>query len=302
MSNLAAIVVTYNGKSWIEACLNSLQASHKPVQIIVVDNASTDGTPEILKQYPFVKSIFLTQNLGFGQANNIGIREALKADANFVFLLNQDAQITPNTLEILIAVARQNPTLGIISPMQMNGENTAFDSGFLAYLLKNTQNNFFSDLYLNRLENWYPMSLVSAAAWLIRRDCLEAVGGFDPLFFMYGEDDDLCNRVTFHGFGIAIVPTAKIFHHRNKEEHQRNLYFHYLIGTHSSALKHPQGRFINHLVFYLWNNLYSLINLLLYRKWDEFIALSKANLWVIFHLKKLWSHYHLSRRQGAHWI
>ena len=101
-----AIVVTYNGETVVEKCLNSLRNSHLPVTVVIIDNASTDSTVEIVKQH--FKEMTLIQcrkNLGFGRANNIGLKWALENDANFVFLINQDAWVKPETIGVVISVS-----------------------------------------------------------------------------------------------------------------------------------------------------------------------------------------------------
>ena len=84
------IVVTYNGSKWIDKCFGSLVNSTIPLQIFAVDNGSSDGTPDIIRsKFPSVQVIENKENLGFGQANNIGIRQAYDAGADYVFLLNR---------------------------------------------------------------------------------------------------------------------------------------------------------------------------------------------------------------------
>ena len=93
-----AIVITYNGQKWYDRCFGSLSASETPVEIVVVDNASSDDTVGFIKErFPGVHLIESKENLGFAKANNIGIRYALDNDADFVFLLNQDAWIEKDT-------------------------------------------------------------------------------------------------------------------------------------------------------------------------------------------------------------
>ena len=117
-------MVTFNSIKWIDECLASCEAS----QTIVIDNASTDSTvSHIRKNYPEVTLIENKSNIGFGQANNIGIQKALSEGAEYVFLLNQDAYLGQDCIEKLIEVHQSNPEYGILSPMHLNGNGTNFD-------------------------------------------------------------------------------------------------------------------------------------------------------------------------------
>src|SRR5690606_13787318 len=132
---VAAVVVTYNGKKWIEKCIDHLLMSDVDLDIIVVDNCSSDGTKQLLKTYTDKIQIFeLEENLGFGRANNVGIAQAYNAGAEYVFLVNQDVYVTPNTISLLISAAANEPQYGIISPMHLNGSATAFDRNFLQWI------------------------------------------------------------------------------------------------------------------------------------------------------------------------
>ena len=96
------IIVWYNGAKWVTRNIQSLLNSNIPVQIICIDNCSTDQTETLLKQFPRITYIKAPSNLGFGKANNIGIDLALKQQADYVFLLNQDTWIYPETIENLV--------------------------------------------------------------------------------------------------------------------------------------------------------------------------------------------------------
>lgn len=210
------IIVTYNGMLWLDRCLKS--CLNYPV--IIIDNASTDETVSFIEtNYPNVTLLKQTVNLGFGQANNIGIRYALDHGSEHVFLLNQDAYLVDNVLETLISFQKQNPQYGILSPIHITGNQKKLDKNFSSFMLKEKTGQFYSDFVLgNKLASVYEVPFVNAAAWLLSRKCLETVGGFDPLFFHYGEDDNYCQRVVFHGLKIGVVPKCFIIHDRAERE------------------------------------------------------------------------------------
>lgn len=98
MENLFVIIVTYNGEKWIDKCLSSVYKSTIPLTTIVIDNKSSDNTVQYIKtNFPMVILFEYQNNLGFGKANNIGIEYALKNNADYIYLLNQDAWVDPNT-------------------------------------------------------------------------------------------------------------------------------------------------------------------------------------------------------------
>ena len=214
---LFCIVVSFNAEKWIEQCLASLIASSIPVQILVVDNASTDGTAALVKRFPDVIYLPLNQNIGFGQANNRGIATALDAGADYVFLLNQDAYVYPDTLKKLLDAAQRDADFGIISPLHLNGDASHIDPKFLEYICGNPAKAFISDLCIrDQVDPIYPTTYVNAAAWLLPCPFLCEIGGFDPLFFLNAEDDDFTHRTLYHGFKIGLVPAARICHYRER--------------------------------------------------------------------------------------
>ncbi|MAN60038.1 MAG: glycosyl transferase family 2 [Flavobacteriaceae bacterium] len=196
---------------WIEKCLQSC-GDHS---IVVVDNNSSDRTVSSIQQhFPKVKVLSQNENLGFGQANNLGITYALNNGAEYVFLLNQDAYLEQGGIEKLIEIHKCEPELGILSPVHLNGSGRLLDRNFSYYLGYDNNANFYSDAIFQRWQRFYEVPFVNAAAWLLPKSTLLKVGGFDPLFFHYGEDDNYCQRLRFHNLKIAVVPAVYIKHDR----------------------------------------------------------------------------------------
>ena len=223
------MVVTYNGIKWIRKCLESLQLSTTPVSVIVVDNGSQDGTCELVENYfPLARLIRNTANLGFGRANNVGLNMALKSNADAVFLLNQDAWVENDTIGTLFQEQQKEPGFYILSPLHVNGKGSALDFNFSTYLQPENCPNLISDLALNKnTAKIYESNFVNAAAWMLSRKCIDEVGGFNPVFFMYSEDVNYIDRVHFHGGKVGIYPAVKIFHDREMATFRtdRNNYF-----------------------------------------------------------------------------
>lgn len=212
---LFIIVVTYKGKQWYDRCFASLRESTIPVQTIVVDNASNDGSVEYIREhFPEIHLIESKENSGFGRANNIGMRYALDQGCDYVFLLNQDAWVEADTFEKLIGIHLKHPAYGILSPIHLNAEKTGIEKGLVNSLddLKITDRSLFEDSYFGRVKELYDTKYVNAAAWLLPRKTLEKIGGFDPIFSHYGEDDNYMHRVLYHGMKIGICPLCVAVH------------------------------------------------------------------------------------------
>lgn len=208
------IIVTYKGKQWYDRCFTSLRESSISIKTIVVDNASNDGTVEYIRErFPEIHLIESKENLGFGRANNLAMRYALDEGCDYVFLLNQDTWVEPDVIEKLVKVHQQHDEYGILSPLHV-----APDGKNLNMLVDDGKNQYeknldlLSDSLLGVCKEVYPISYVNAAAWLLPRKTLETVGGFDPIYFHYEEDDDYLNRVYYHKLGVGLCPQARIVH------------------------------------------------------------------------------------------
>lgn len=210
------VIVTFNSLKWIDKVINSLNRSSKETKMIIVDNGSKDGTINFIENYhPSIILIKSKENIGFGKANNIGIDIALKNKADYVFFLNHDVWVLEDTINTLSKIAKKNKKYGILSPLQLNGKGDKLDENFSYYAGPKYCPNLMNDFYLgNELNEIYESKFVNAAAWLVSRKCLEKVGGFNPVFQMYGEDDNYVQRLKYHGFKLGIVPNCKIFHDR----------------------------------------------------------------------------------------
>lgn len=212
MAEILTIVVTYNGMKWIDRCLKSALGSTVPADVMVIDNGSDDGTPAWIREhFPEVMLTESRDNLGFGAANSLGIRYALEKDYKYVYLLNQDAWVFPETFETLIRAFEENGRsdgagrLGILSPIQMEANLTRMDAQFRKHCCAALE---------KAPAETVRVPFVMAAHWMVSRSCLETVGAFSPAFPHYGEDVDYLNRAAYHGFDAAVVKTASAVHDR----------------------------------------------------------------------------------------
>ncbi|HLT54280.1 MAG TPA: glycosyltransferase family 2 protein [Flavobacteriaceae bacterium] len=203
--NVFVIIVSYNGERWLKKNLEALEASLYPVSTIVIDNKSSDNSVAIAQSFPSVKVLALNSNLGFGKANNIGLKMALEQQADYVFLLNQDAWVFPETIGNLVQASQAHTNFGVLSPLHYSGDGIHLDENFKTYWERKTSS---LDKYLDEVP------FVNAAAWLLPIDVIKKVGYFEPLFSHYGEDRNYCDRILYHNFKIGVLSSSKICHDR----------------------------------------------------------------------------------------
>jgi GT2 family glycosyltransferase len=208
------IIVTFNGIKWIENCLSSVTIeSNLNKKIIVIDNGSKDGTIEYIKQkYKGVELYESGINIGFGAANNIGLTMALNDKVDYIFLLNQDAWIENHAIENLIKIHQNNKEYGIIAPLRKIND-ASIENNILLNIVQKNCTQLISDSLLNKqLKEIYQIDYVGAAAWLLSLECINKVGGFNPLFFHYGEDNDYAERLNYHNLKIGLCPSIIATH------------------------------------------------------------------------------------------
>lgn len=208
---IIVIIVSYNGGKWIYECIRSIiNNSYDHYQIVVVDNASQDATVSIIREN-FREIILLNQkrNLGFGRGANVGIQYAMSQKTDYILLLNQDIKLEDHCIEDMITVCEQNRKIGIASPLQMNYTGSQIDPHFKRlYNLKSDMRDANEVVYKDSFE----VDTVIGASMLFRAAVIEIIGGFDPIFFLYHEEGDLCRRAKYHGFQIHIIPKAVVYH------------------------------------------------------------------------------------------
>lgn len=217
---ILTIIVSYNFIRWIKPCLDSLSHSTYPTDVLVIDNGSKDKTLQTIKEtYPHVRLLANGKNLGFGRANNIGMQLALQEGYDAVFLMNQDAWISPGTLGALAERAARHPEYGILSPVHLNGKGNRLDHGFASYVHQT------DPAQIPQTPDVIEAAFINAAFWFIPAGTLKKTGGFSPLFYHYGEDKDYVNRLHHHGLKVGYVPAAFGYHDRQSRPVTREIFF-----------------------------------------------------------------------------
>jgi N-acetylglucosaminyl-diphospho-decaprenol L-rhamnosyltransferase len=230
---LSVIIVSWNVRELLRRCLISL-APHRdaiPMQVIVVDSASGDGSAEMVAaDFPWVELVASPDNVGFPAANNIGLA---MARGRFILLLNPDTEVVGEALATLIAYLEANPGVGIAGPQLLNPDGSVQSS---RRRFPTLATGFFESTWLQPfaprrlLARYYAEDLadgetgavdwVTGAAIMARREVVEQVGGLDPGYFMYSEELDWCRRIRDAGWRVVYLPAAQIVHHAGKSSEQ----------------------------------------------------------------------------------
>jgi GT2 family glycosyltransferase len=214
---LSIIIVSYNARVDLERCVESLHAT-PPVashEILVVDNASSDGSAEAMARWPDVRLIVNAENLGFSCANNIGIRAS---SGRNLLLLNSDTVVPPDALDRLLTILEARPEVAVVGPRLVDGSGAAELSfgrmiGPLNELrqkrLARSRERVETLTSREQTVDW-----VSGACLLVRRADAEAVGLLDERFFMYTEDVDFCASIRARRRQVLFTPAVEVVHVR----------------------------------------------------------------------------------------
>lgn len=234
--DVSIIVVSFNTKAMTLAALDSIYAETLDVayEVIVVDNASSDGSAEAIARHPGKPALTaLAENIGFARANNLAARQAR---GRRILLLNPDTIVKGRAVDLLVAFADQNPAAGIwggrtlfadgrLNPSSCWGRMTPWRlfcrASGLATVFKRSawfNGEAYGGWPRNRVRE---VDIVSGCFFLVDRDLWLRLGGFDPLFFMYGEEADLCLRAHALGALPMVTPAATIVHHGGASERTR---------------------------------------------------------------------------------
>lgn len=232
MTTVSIVIVNYNVRQFLSQCIDSILKSRKTnfeLEIIVVDNASIDGSIEyISNHYPNVKLIANKQNVGFSKANNQGIKVA---SGNFILILNPDTIVQEDTISICLDYMDKHEKAGVIGvkmldgsgkylPESKRGEPTLWNSFTKFSGLTNLfpSSKLFSGYYLGYLDENSPhkVDVLCGAFMFFRKNVLSEAGNFDEDYFMYGEDIDLSLQVRKKGYEVIYLPSTKIIHFKGE--------------------------------------------------------------------------------------
>ncbi len=232
--DLSIIIVNWNVRELLRACLQSLERTRAslPLQTIVVDSASSDGSVAMLHdEFSFVQVIECETNVGFSRGNNLGMAQAR---GEFFLLLNPDTEMVGEALQTMWGYLQAHPEVGVVGPQLLNPDGSAQPSRrrfptLLTALLESTilqqwfpHNRVLAKYYLcdQRADVTQEVDWLSGACLMLRREVLAQVGGFDEKFFMYSEELDWQKRIKDAGWQIVYLPSAQVLHHEGKSSEQ----------------------------------------------------------------------------------
>ncbi len=214
---VSIIIINWNQKEHTKECLNSLKKiNYSNYEIILVDNASKDDSAKFFKNnYPYVRVIENKKNLGFAEGNNIGIREALKNNADYIFILNNDTIVDKEVIKELIKTITSDKIIGAVTPKIYNYyQPNIIDAagGFLAFNKSKIHQIGYGEIDKGQYDKEYEVNFITGSAMLVKAEVFRVVGLFDTTFFAYCEDMDFCYRITQNSLKLKYVPGAKIWH------------------------------------------------------------------------------------------
>ncbi|MEA2626352.1 MAG: hypothetical protein QOD06_2397 [Candidatus Binatota bacterium] len=218
MSGTAVVIVNWNGLADTRECLRSLGAvAGEWSHVIVVDNASEDGSPAVLRgEFPWVDLIEAGANLGYAGGNNLGIRRARDAGADFVFVLNNDAAVVPGTIAELRSTIENDPRIGVAGPLVYRAGGKQ-DFWYAGGDLQERPFRVRERTDRSVLERDEPLDVgyVPGCALMMSRRMLDRIGLLDERFFLTWEDTDWSARVRAAGFRPVIAPRSRVHHVRS---------------------------------------------------------------------------------------
>lgn len=232
MKRASVIVLSWNGETYLPDCLNAVMSqTHTPHEVILVDNASTDGSVEsAATNFPLVRIICNDENLGFAGGMNVGLK---LATGDIAVLLNQDTVVRDNWLADLVKAMEADEHIGIAGCkiLYLDGQTIQHAGGYLEYPLGLAHHYGYGELDRGHWDEQREVEYVTGAAMAIRREVLERIGYLDDDFFpAYFEDVDICFRARQAGYKVVYVPTAALLHHESalteRETVQQHYYYH----------------------------------------------------------------------------
>ena len=238
LMDLSIIIVNYNVKEFLQNLIHSIYKAARNIkyEIIIVDNASDDGSVEFLREkFPDVKLIVNEENLGFSKANNIGLKCAA---GKYLLLLNPDTLVGEDTFDKMIEFFESTPEAGLAGCKILNPDGTlqlacrrSFPGPWTSFCKVTGLSSLFPGskifarynlTYLDENQT-YEVDAISGSFMMLTREVYEKVGGLDEEFFMYGEDLDLCYRIQKAGYKVYYVHTTQIIHYKGESTKRSTL-------------------------------------------------------------------------------
>ena len=288
--DLSIIIVNYNVKEFLQNLIHSIYKAAQRItfEIIVVDNASNDGSVEFIREkFPLVKLISNNKNLGFSRGNNIGLKEAT---GKYILLINPDTLVSEDTFEKMIRFFQDNPEAGLAGCKILNPDGTlqlacrrSFPGPWTSFCKVTglssmfPKSRLFAKYNLTYLDadQTYEVDAISGSFMMLTKEIYEKVGGLDEQFFMYGEDLDFCYRVQKAGYKVIYFHETQIIHYKGESTRRSSLDETKIFYSAMQLFvrKHLSGSFLVEII---------LQTAILLRKLFAFIGKRKLTLLAVF--------------------
>jgi GT2 family glycosyltransferase len=304
---VSVVVLNYDGRAFLDACLSSVFQISYPrssYEVILVDNASTDGSVEYVQSnFPLIRILALDKNYGFTEGNNKG---AELARGDLIVFLNNDTVVDKNWLNELTRVALSDSKIGICGSkiMSMKDRNVTQYNGRHLHVLGGVIPSA-SYTYKNELgKEFHAVGSVQGSSFLVRKDVFKSLGGFDKDYFLYSDEVDICYRAWISGYYVAYAPNSIVYHYgggtaRTLNSNRSGILYerlksslHIYYGTRNSivnVLKNLELRnMLLGIVFSFFLLLFHLLVLLIDGDIKDARLLISASIWPIRNLKNVW--------------
>ncbi len=290
---VSVIIVNLNGKQLLKDCLASLESNaYKNIEVIIVDNGSTDGSVEFIKNFKFkfgnVKIIKNRQNMGFAHANNQAVKEA---KGRLILLFNNDTVVTPSFLKSLVKSINQDNSIGVVQPKIIFYDTNRLQSGgafltppgFLYYF------GYGQNPKEKKYNQSMPIFSANGACILIRREVIDKITLFDKDFFAYYEETDFCHRGWLAGYQVIYEPKAVIYHKGGQTSQKMAedfIFFHSFKNRLASSIKNFSAATLARIIPSLIIIYLSLLIIYLI-KWQFRLALAvmRAIIWNVTNIR-----------------
>lgn len=213
---VVALILNTNRRQDTLECLDSLLSNnYSALEVIVLDNASTDGSQEAIhSRFPSVRIEKLTENRGYTGNNNVGIQLGLKIQARWIFILNEDTVLSGNCLQELVQAGETDPCIGMVGPLVYHQDEPEIIQSAGAVMDKNWQSQHIgmNERDCGQYNQMRSVDWISGCAILVRADVFRQIGDLDERFFYYNEETDLCYRARQKGWKLVVNPNARLWH------------------------------------------------------------------------------------------
>jgi hypothetical protein len=231
------LVLNYGSLEDTIQCVDTVRRLDYPnVHLLVIDNASPDGSGRALRErFGNTEFLQLATNTGYAGGNNAGMRVALENGAQYIFVINPDIRVSETTVSQCVDLMEGDRTIGAVNPVQLDGGGGKLDEKFRLGIF--VRHGFAEPAVPIVEERGWDTVTLYGAALMLSRQTLGRAGGFDPLFFAYGEEEDLARRIRLKGLRLVVTSAGAVRHLRTNEAQASD----FVLFLRGDVLAYPQG-------------------------------------------------------------